>query len=146
MNYEFMTRCHTEAVAEIEKICFSDPWSLNSVNSELDNPLSLWIVAMDGDRVVGYVGSQTVLGDADMMNLAVLPEFRRLGIGKELVKQLINALQSRSAQSLSLEVRQSNVPAIQLYESLGFLQVGLRPNYYKNPKENALILRKEWQL
>lgn len=144
MKYERMTASHTQAVAEIEKVCFSDPWSLNSINSELDNPLSLWLVALDGDRVAGYVGSQTVLGGSDMMNLAVLPEYRKQGIGERLVNELVEHLKENGACCLVLEVRQSNEPAISLYTKLGFQQVGLRPNYYRNPKENALILRKEW--
>ena len=76
-----MNASHVAAVAALEKTCFSDPWSEKSVKSELENPLSLWLVAMEGDRLAGYVGSQTVLGEADMMNLAVDPDFRRQGIG-----------------------------------------------------------------
>ncbi len=144
IEYILMAAEHVSAVAEIEKICFSDPWSVNSIAGELDNPLSLWVIALDGDRVVGYVGSQTVLGGADMMNLAVAPEYRKQGIGERLVNQLVERLQKKGAISLCLEVRQSNLPAISLYEKLGFQQVGLRPNYYRNPRENALILRKEW--
>lgn len=144
MNYERMTALHTQAIAEIEKLCFSDPWSLNSICSELSNPLSLWLVALDGDRVVGYVGSQTVLDGADMMNLAVLPQYRKQGIGEALVTHLVQCLREKGAICLALEVRQSNEPAIRLYKKLGFAQVGVRPNYYRNPRENALILRKEW--
>ncbi len=144
MDYVLMTAEHISAIAEIEKICFSDPWSINSIASELENPLSLWLVALDDECVVGYVGSQTVLGGADMMNLAVLPEYRKQSIGETLVRTLVERLRAKGAISLSLEVRQSNQPAICLYEKLGFTQVGVRPNYYRNPKENALILRKEW--
>ena len=144
MNYVKMTASHVEAVAQMEKLCFSDPWSLNSVASELSNPLSLWIVALDGEKVVGYVGSQTVMGESDMMNLAVLPEYRRRGIANGLITELIGQLRSTDSKMLTLEVRQSNLPAISLYEKMGFSQVGLRPNYYRNPKENAIMLRKEW--
>ena len=144
MDYVLMTAEHISAIAEIEKICFSDPWSINSIASELENPLSLWLVALDDECVVGYVGSQTVLGGADMMNLAVLPEYRKQSIGETPVRTLVERLRAKGAISLSLEVRQSNQPAICLYEKLGFTQVGVRPNYYRNPKENALILRKEW--
>lgn len=144
MDYVLMTAEHISAIAEIEKICFSDPWSINSIAGELENPLSLWLVALDDECVVGYVGSQTVLGGADMMNLAVLPEYRKQSIGETLVRTLVERLRAKGAISLSLEVRQSNQPAICLYEKLGFTQVGVRPNYYRNPKENALILRKEW--
>ena len=141
-----MTAAHVPQIAQIEKLCFSDPWSGNSVASELENRLSLWLVALDGDTVAGYVGSQSVLDEADMMNIAVHPDYRRQGIGRDLVLALADALKEKGIRGLMLEVRQSNAPAIALYESLGFAQVGLRPNYYRNPKENALILRKEWSL
>ena len=133
-------------IAEIETLCFSDPWSEKSVASELNNRLSLWLVALDGDTVAGYVGSQSVLDEADMMNIAVHPDYRRQGIGRDLVLALAEALQKKGIRGLMLEVRQSNAPAIALYEQLGFQQVGMRPNYYRNPKENALILRKELSL
>ena len=141
-----MTSAHVAQIAELEKLCFSDPWSENSVASELNNRLSLWLVAMDGDTVAGYIGSQSVLDGADMMNVAVHPDYRRQNIGKKLVVALCEALRAKSIQFLMLEVRQSNAPAIALYESLDFAQVGVRPNYYRNPKENALIMRKELSL
>jgi ribosomal-protein-alanine N-acetyltransferase len=87
-----------------------------------------------------------VLDQADMMNIAVHPDYRRQGIGRDLVLALSDALKEKGIRGLMLEVRASNAPAIALYEQLGFIQVGLRPNYYRNPKENALILRKEWSL
>ena len=141
-----MNASHVDAIAELEKRCFSDPWSLNSITSELNNPLSLWLVAMDGETVAGYVGSQSVLGWADMMNIAVAPEYRRQGIGEKLIEVLIKQLQAAKVSCLTLEVRASNMPAIGLYEKMDFCQVGRRPNYYHNPKEDALILRREWQI
>lgn len=144
MEYLLMTNAHVAQVAELEKQCFSTPWSLASVTAELTNPLSVWVVAVEGDIVTGYVGSQSVCGEADMMNLAVMPEYRCRGIGKDLVHALIQRLQQKDVHCLTLEVRASNVAAIGLYTSLGFLQVGRRPNYYTAPKEDALILRKEW--
>ena len=137
---------HVAPIAEIEKLCFNDPWSEKSIASELDNRLSLWLVAMDGDRLVGYVGSQSVLGETDMMNIAVHPDYRRQGIAERLVVSLVDALRERGNHSLMLEVRLSNEPARKLYEKLGFTQVGLRKNYYRNPKEDACILRKEWEI
>ena len=133
-------------VAELEKLCFADPWSEKSVASELDNPLSLWLVALDGDRVAGYVGSQTVMDESDMMNVAVHPDYRKQGVATGLIVGLVEELHKKGSRCLTLEVRASNAPAISLYEKLGFLQAGLRKNYYHNPKEDALILRKEWEL
>ena len=145
MEYVLMSDAHIAQIAQLEKQCFSAPWSEKSLVSELKSALALWIVAIDGDTVVGYVGSQSVLGEADMMNLAVLPDYRRQGIGKKLVLTLIDELQKKSIHSLTLEVRVSNVSALALYNKLGFFEVGIRPNYYSYPKENAMILRKEWQ-
>ena len=141
-----MRDCHVSQVAELEKICFSDPWSEKSVASELTNPLSLWLVAKEGERVAGYIGSQTCGDESDMMNVAVHPDFRRKGIAGSLVDALVAELKTRESRSLTLEVRASNAPAIALYEKLGFSQIGRRKNYYRNPKEDGLILRKEWEL
>ena len=137
---------HVPQVAALERLCFSDPWSEASVASELDNELSLWLVALEGEQVAGYVGSQTVLDETDMMNIAVQPECRRRGIAAALIGELVNQLREHGSHVLRLEVRESNVPAIALYESMGFTQLGLRKNYYRNPKENALILGKEWEI
>ena len=133
-------------IAELEKICFNDPWSENSIASELNNKLSLWMVAIEGDKVVGYVGSQTVLGETDMMNIATHPDYRNRGIATTLIVELIDALEKRGSHSLMLEVRATNEPAISVYKKMGFVEAGRRKNYYRNPKEDALILRKEWQL
>lgn len=139
-----MTQSHIRQIAELETICFSMPWSENAIAGELTNPLSLWLVAVEGETVAGYVGSQSVMDEADMMNVAVAPEYRRKGVGRELVLSLIEQLRNNDVHSLSLEVRPTNVAAIRMYEQLGFTCVGRRPGYYKSPKEDALILRKEW--
>ena len=140
-----MNESHVAQVANLEKICFgSAAWSEKSVASELTNALALWLVAVEEDRVAGYVGSQTVMDETDMMNVAVHPDFRRMGIGEKLVVRLVEELNALGSRALMLEVRVSNVPAIGLYEKMGFQQVGLRKNYYSDPKEDALILRKEW--
>ena len=138
-----MTQAHVAAIAGLEKLCFSDPWSEKSIETELSCRLSCWLVAMEGETLVGYVGSQTVMDESDMMNIAVHPDHRRKGIAEALVAGLEEQLRQRGSKALTLEVRDSNAPAIALYEKLGFAQVGLRKNYYRNPKEDARILRKE---
>ena len=145
MIIENMTAAHVPQIAELEKLCFSDPWSEKSIETELSCRLSVWLVALEGEQVVGYVGSQTVIDESDMMNIAVHPDFRRRGIAEALVAELEAALRQRGSRALTLEVRDSNASAIALYEKLGFAQVGLRKNYYRNPKEDARILRKEWE-
>ena len=142
MNIVEMNEGHVTQVAELEKRCFPDPWSERSIASELSNQLALWLVAEDNGVVAGYIGSQTVPDESDMMNVAVHPDYRRRGIAEALVNTLCDALKERGSVSLTLEVRASNEPAKALYEKLGFEKVGRRPNYYRNPKEDALILKK----
>ena len=141
-----MDQTHVAQIAELENTCFSDPWSEASIASELSNPLSCWLVAVEGEKVAGYIGSQTVMGETDMMNVAVHPDFRRQGVAKALILALVDALKERGSHWLMLEVRDSNAPARALYEKLGFAEVGRRKNYYSKPREDALILRKEWEI
>ena len=140
-----MNESHVASVAAIEKECFGrDAWSEKSVSGELTNALALWLVAVEGDAVAGYVGSQTVCNETDMMNVAVTAEFRRRGIGEQLVTALVAELKAMDSHCLTLEVRASNTPAQAMYEKLGFAEIGRRPRYYQNPKEDALILRKDF--
>lgn len=139
-----MSNAHIPAIVALEQFCFSDPWSSLAFHSELHNPLSLWLVAVDDDdRLMGYIGSQTVLDESDVMNVAVSPQYRKLGVATTLINSLCDALKNKGVKKLSLEVRQSNESAIALYQKLEFVQVGQRKNYYRNPKEDALILQKE---
>ena len=117
---------HVPQIAQIEALCFHDPWSENSIASELGNRLSLWLVALDNQSVVGYVGSQTVLDQTDMMNIAVHPQYRKQGIASDLIGELCLQLKEQGSKGLLLEVRVSNEPAIGLYEKLGFHQIGCR--------------------
>ena len=140
-----MNESHVASVAAIEKECFGrDAWSEKSVAGELTNALALWLVAVEGENVAGYVGSQTVCNETDMMNVAVTADFRRRGIGELLVTALVEELKAIDSHCLTLEVRASNTPAQAMYEKLGFAEIGRRPRYYQNPKEDALILRKDF--
>ena len=145
MIYTEMKAEHVPQVARLEKLCFADPWSEMSIASELQNLWAYWLVAVQDDMVVGYIGSQSTIDETDVMNVAVHPDWRRQGIAEQLIKNLIEELKERGSHALMLEGRASNAPAISLYEKMGFRQVGLRKNYYRNPKEDALILRKEWE-
>ena len=140
-----MNESHVASVAAIEKECCGrDAWSEKSVSGELTNALALWLVAVEGECVAGYVGSQTVCNETDMMNVAVTADFRRRGIGEQLVTALVEELKAIDSHCLTLEVRASNTPAQAMYEKLGFAEIGRRPRYYQNPKEDALILRKDF--
>lgn len=138
-----MQSAHVPQVAELERQCFSDPWPEEILAGELKNPLSLWLVAVKGQKVVGYIGSQSVMGEADMMNLAVHPDFCRQGIAEQLAQTLMAHLRHSGVKTLCLEVRVSNASAIALYQKLGFAEVGCRPRYYFHPTENALIFKKK---
>ena len=142
IKIEKMDESHVAPIAQLETLCFSDPWSENSIASELASRLSYWLVAVEDGQVLGYIGSQNVLGESDMMNVAVHTDHRRRGIAEMLVTALSHDLKERDNVCLTLEVRASNMPAVGLYKKLGFVQVGLRKNYYRNPREDALILRK----
>ena len=136
-----MTAADVPSVAALEKLCFSDPWSVSSIASELDNPLSLWLVWEEDGTAAAYLGVQRVPPQADVMNVAISPALRRRGIARALFAELERRLPE--IDELFLEVRASNSGAIALYRTLGFEQVGRRPNYYLDPREDALILRKE---
>lgn len=138
-----MKREDVPQIAELERRCFSDPWSEASIASELENDLSLWLVEEADGVVRGYIGSQSVPPDCDIMNLAVAPDARRQRLGRLLLRSLLDALQARGIERVFLEVRPSNLPARALYDAFGFAQVGVRKQYYVNPTEDALILRKE---
>ena len=147
MIFTNMRPQHIAQVAALEKVCFgSAAWSENSIATELENPLALWIVADDDGKVLGYVGSQTVMDETDMMNLAVAPQFRRQGVGEALVNALTASLKELGSRCLTLEVRDSNEAARALYGKLGFTEIGRRRGYYRDPREDALIMRKEWEI
>lgn len=146
IEFVLLKQEHIQQIAALETFCFSVPWSADAISGELSNPLSVWYVAVEDDRVAGYVGSQAVLDEADMMNLAVAPKFRRKGVAKDLVAHLIQHLKEQNVRCLTLEVRASNEAAIALYDALGFSCVGRRPGYYHKPREDALIFRKEWDI
>ncbi|MBR2782107.1 MAG: ribosomal protein S18-alanine N-acetyltransferase [Oscillospiraceae bacterium] len=138
-----MCREDIPEVAELDEMCFSVPWSAASLEGELDNELADWLVADLDGTIAGYVGAQTVLDEADLMNLAVHPELRRHGVAKALLTSLMLRLYDRGARSLTLDARVGNVPAVALYRSLGFEVAGRRKNYYEKPKEDAYIFRRE---
>ena len=127
-------------LSKIEKACFSDPWSVVLIRECLDNPsLYRLYAAEDEEGVFGYSVMSLVLDEAGIDNLAVLPGHRRSGAGSALLSQMLSDARMLSAESAVLEVRESNTPAIALYERFGFQQVGFRKNYYENPTEGAKL-------
>ena len=140
-----MTADHLDEVAELERICFSTPWSRNMLAEELDNALSAFLVALDdGGKVVGYAGVQVILDEGYITNVAVRPECRRNGIAGKMLQVFLDFAQANRLAFLTLEVRASNYGAIALYGGLGFRGMGRRKNYYEHPKEDAIIMTKEF--
>jgi len=140
-----MNSDHLDEVAELERICFSTPWSRNMLAEELDNLLSAFLVALDdAGRVVGYAGLQVVLDEGYITNIAVRPECRKRGVASQLLQVFMNFAEGNRLAFLTLEVRASNYDAIALYGSRGFRSVGRRKNYYEHPKEDAIIMTKEF--
>ena len=141
-----MTGDHLDEVAELERVCFSTPWSRNMLAEELENDLSAFLVALDDSgRVAGYAGLQVVLDEGYITNVAVRPDCRRQGVAGQLLQVVLNFGQANHLAFLTLEVRASNYDAIALYGSRGFRSVGRRKNYYEHPKEDALIMTKEFE-
>ncbi len=129
-------------IANIEKQSFSTPWSENAIQESLTAGTAFYTAYFNG-CVAGYMGLSKIAGEGYVTNIAVLPEFRRKGIGNKLLKYVINDCKSE-LEFISLEVRASNSAAISLYEKLGFCRVGLRKRFYANPKEDAIIMTKNF--
>lgn len=143
IGFEMLDESNVKEVWELEKSCFSDPWEFSMFERELDNLISVYIVARDLDcgRVVGYGGVWMMYDTADITNIAVDPDYRREGLGGEILRLLTDVSRERSMQSITLEVRVSNTPAIELYKKYGFEECGLRKRYYKD-NEDALLMTK----
>lgn len=127
-----------DEIAEIEKYCFSTPWTSEQIKSSNDS--TVFFLAKEGKKTVGYGGMYTVLDEGYVTNIGVLPDFRRKGWGKKLVNELLNFSKEKGLAFLSLEVRVSNMAAISLYSYFGFEKAGVRKDFYHNPKEDALIM------
>ena len=130
-----------EQIEEIEKACFSMPWTIEQLKSQLKDSQHEFIAALDDEgRVLGYVGMMYVLDEGYISNVAVDPEARRQGIGRDLIKELMDRAAALDLAFVTLEVRCSNAAAIALYEKQGFLPVGKRKNYYDFPREDAILM------
>ena len=140
MIIEKMAERHIAAIAQIERDCFHDPWSENGLREELESENNLFLAAVEGETVVGYVGCQTVLDEGYITNVAVSPLQRRKGIAAKLLAELRAQAEEKELSFVTLEVRASNVPAIALYEGAGYVPVGTRRNFYSAPKEDALLM------
>ena len=146
MNYQLvpMDRSHLEGIAALERTCFSHPWSVDMLAEELYNETASFLVAEGEDgSVLGYAGLHVVLDEGYIDNVAVAPAYRRQGIADALIDTFVRFGAAKLA-FLTLEVRAGNAPAIALYEKHGFYEVGRRKDYYDDPKEDAILMTREW--
>ena len=127
-------------ILEIERACFSDPWSLNAFEGALNNPAFTFRICRINDRIVGYVLGISVPPEAEIANIAVLPEMQGMGLGSLMLGEYMTLAEKTGCRTFFLEVRQSNISAKALYEKHGFRPIAIRKNYYKNPKENAVVM------
>lgn len=142
MNWQVVSMCerHIPALAEIETLCFSAPWSADALREELSNPPAVFLVAEAADGTpIGYAGMHAVAGEGFFTNVAVHPDYRRQGVADALITSLAAYGKERSFYRLALEVRVSNTAAILLYEKHGFVRDGIRPRFYAAPTEDAAM-------
>lgn len=138
-----MNKDHISILAELEKSCFTQPWSEKSLAEELNNRTAHFLVAeKKTGEIMGYIGVFVVCESCYISNIAVFPQYRRQGVGKTLINSASETAKKLGAESISLEVRPSNTAAIMLYNMSGFEEVGLRKNFYRDPQEDGLILTK----
>ena len=129
-----------EQIAQLEAQLFHTPWSLTGLFSFFLREDVKFLVALEGEKIVGYCGIVTVLDEGDVVKVAVDQEYQGQGIGTALMENLIQRMQESGVRTIHLEVRQSNESAIALYRKMGFAEDGIRKDYYENPVENALLM------
>ena len=133
---------HVEAIAALERECFSTPWSKQSLAEELTNEAAHFLAAVFDGRVIGYLGILEISGESDVTNIAVAPAYRRLGVANRLLGAAVKAARERQDEWITLEVRESNRAAQELYGRHGFEKIGERKGFYAKPAENAVLMRK----
>ncbi len=135
-----MSEAHLDSLAEIERQCFQAPWDKAALREELKNSQKLFLVAEEDGSVLGYVGCQTVLDEGYITNVAVAHAARRRGVARALLQELLIRAKACGLAFITLEVRKSNSAAIALYSGQGYVQAGVRKGFYRNPKEDAVLM------
>ena len=129
-----------EAIAEIERVSINPPWSYSAICDFAKCHTSRILVALTDEKVLGYITYSQVLDEVQIANVAIHPDSRRQGIAEKLLNYLFSQSKALDMYVITLEVRQSNEPAIRLYKKCGYTEVGRRKNYYKNPTEDAILM------
>lgn len=144
MITDTLKKQYVDGIDSINRVSFPHPWSRALIEAELGNPHCRYAVGVEQGKVVGYAGMTIIAGEANITNVAVLPECRRQGVGRLLLERLIEICEEENLLLITLEVRRSNIPAIALYESLGFSHEGMRKGYYSDNGEDALIMTRNF--
>lgn len=131
-----------EQVAELEKVCFSEAWSWKLLEAGIYSPYDVYYVFEQDEQILGYCNLRILAGEGEIQRIAVLPPFRRLGVARKLMDAMVDFAVENKAAAVTLEVRESNRPARNLYESYGFTAEAVRKGYYRNPSEDAVIMWK----
>ena len=142
IDYSLMNENHVKGVYELSEECFAIPWTLDSINNELNNPLAKYVIAQDlsTGEVVGFVGVWIIAGEGDITNIAVTPKYRKHGIASNLLIKLFEVCKTFNCGDITLEVRASNIPAQNLYKKFNFKEEGMRKGYYSDNGEDAIIM------
>ncbi len=138
-----MTENDIPRAAELEKMIFTDPWSEKVYRETFKIPDVEYVAVCDdeaGQEMVGAAGVRNIVGTGEITNVMLLPEYRGRGIGRQMLEEVIRRGRRLGAKDFTLEVRKSNANAIRLYEKLGFESAGIRPQFYRNPDEDAVIM------
>lgn len=131
-----------DQINKVEKTCFSLPWSREAYERELENKLAYYQCAEDNGVIMGFMGMWRILDECHITNIAVLPEYRERGVATQMLDKMIEICKCSEITQMTLEVRESNTPAINLYKKFGFAEAGKRPRYYQAPTEDAIIMWK----
>ncbi len=131
-----------EQVADLERQCFTESWSYKLLEAGLHSDYDVYYVFQQEERILGYCNLRILAGEGEVQRIAVLPGYRRLGVARKMMEAMVTCARASLVSAISLEVRQGNLPARNLYESFGFRAEAVRKGYYRNPSEDALIMWK----
>ncbi|GLC29336.1 ribosomal protein S18-alanine N-acetyltransferase [Clostridium omnivorum] len=131
---------HIDEISKINSLSFHTPWSKEAIYKELDNKFARYVVAIMDGKVIGYGGVWIIVDEGHITNIAVHPEYRGIGAGDMIVDSIIEICRLEDVEAVTLEVRESNIPARRLYEKHGFIAEAIRKGYYQDTKEDAIIM------